>query len=71
MVKIKALESTERRCVLAIVLRPCNPRTVDELDSAGMRGVAERIATGKLSVVAASETLANFTNDGLNKAPTW
>ena len=33
-----------------------------------MRGVAEGIAMGKMSVAAASATLANFTSDGVKKA---
>lgn len=44
------------------------PRTVEELDSEGARCIAERVASGKMSIAAASETMRRFAGDGASKA---
>ena len=44
------------------------PRDVDEFDSHGVRTLADKIASGKLSVTAAAECTEAFVSDGANKA---
>lgn len=39
-------------------------RDVDELDSSGVRNLADKIASGKLSVTAAAECTEAFASDG-------
>ena len=43
------------------------PRDVDDLDSKGITTLAEKIASGKMSVTAAVECSDAFTCDGANK----
>lgn len=43
-------------------------RHVDDIDSCGMRNLAEKIATGKLSVAAAADCASAFQKDGSTKA---
>ena len=42
---------------------------MEEIDSAGVRGVAERIGSGTISVRAAANCASDFVEDGLTKAP--
>ena len=41
---------------------------MDDIDSCGMRNLAEKIATGKLSVAAAADCASAFQKDGSTKA---
>ena len=41
---------------------------MDDIDSSGMRNLAETIATGKLSVAAAADCASAFQRDGSSKA---
>ena len=41
---------------------------MDDIDSCGMRNLAEKIATGKLSVAAAADCASAFQKDGSTTA---
>ena len=57
--------------VLNLEKQTFDPRHVDEMDSVGVRKMADKIGSGKISVTAAAECVDAFQHDGSNKVRVW